>query len=400
MKRIMNAILLIGVLLIVGCSKEDAPQSVSFEVKELAAETEGGLIYVNVIANCPWTISDNSREVSVESSKGEGNASVRIDVTSNDKYDKQTYQVTLTSEDGTSSDKLTITQDEKKALFIDKLDKLLSEKGDTFSIHLKTNDEIKVECQDWIKVTSSRALSKQIFYFEAEANKTGSPREGWISFKGSKASDKILIKQDSYTPTNAYIPNLPERSETDSIVVDVVIEPEYADWNKVSLCYDFEGRIKKLEDKKLSVKLDIGFTSIELKAGDKTTYSGSILYWPGIKITPKVGWYSLSYNSILERKICSIDFEIEIRDFALMEFEHWKIKDKNGNVLIDNKGDERTLPGGGVKITTDIITFEIDSYKEEVKNLVFELKVKPMVTHVDLGPEIYQEKIILPENWD
>ena len=217
-----------AVLCLAGCSK-DEPQSVSFSEEVCNISYKGGDVIVNIVANCPWIMSGNLR---FAPASGNGNTSVIIKAEPNQLYDKIQHRITVNSEDGSSSDILTVCQDANIGLELGKAE-MISEEGGSFTINVNTNDEIiEVDTPDWITYTSSRALTQYDYIFTAEPNKTGSVRNGIITIKGKELTKDITIEQDSYAPTGFVFESPMAFTTNGEIAVGFKMEPEYADPSK------------------------------------------------------------------------------------------------------------------------------------------------------------------------
>lgn len=232
MKNLIS-LLLLSVIFLTGCSK-DEPQKVTFSMHEHTVPHYGEVCSVNVSANCPWTISENSREVVIQELTGTGHSFVRINIASNLGYDDLEHNIIITSEDGTSTDKLVIHQQTKKAILIDSKElETVAAEGEEFTVPVSTNDEIsKLETPDWITLKSSRALDKYTYTFAAESNKTSSLRKGTVRFTCKEVTDSIEIEQDSYAPTGVQLDRIGVLN-TSLIHAKIKLVPEYADWSKL-----------------------------------------------------------------------------------------------------------------------------------------------------------------------
>lgn len=258
MKTILKTLLLVAVLCLAGCSGDD-PQSVAFSESELSAGSGPGTITVSVYANCPWMISPGSTGIEIKPAAGEGEYIIAFMLPENKTFDEKTHRITVTSEDGTSSDVLTIVQKAMTGIEVEKID-MISEEGGTFTMPVKTNDEItSVDTPDWITFTSSRALTNYTYSFTAESNKTGAVRRGTVTLKGKEVTRAIEVTQDSYAPDSAWVevPVCVLRNTNGDYPIHVV--PEYADISKVTVtenCFYLNARIS-------DNKLHLDFYSLE-----------------------------------------------------------------------------------------------------------------------------------------
>ena len=278
MKNIVSIILLLGILCLAGC-RED--QLVAFTESELTSSSAGQTFSLDIQANCPWKISVSEGLLQVTPDNGEGNKTITVSTIRNLYYDNQKHVLCIQSEDGTSSDILTIIQEAKKGLEVEDVKDMISEEGGTFTLPVKTNDEItKVDTPEWISFTSSRGLSGYTYNFTAEANKTGSIRTGSITINGKNISRTVEVKQDSYAPTGILISEESLASKKSKISTGFKLEPEYADASKLNISSS-KGCLAYLEDNTLSVDMyNYGQYYIYVQSEGKTIGEFKALYIP------------------------------------------------------------------------------------------------------------------------
>lgn len=232
MKKFISFILLLGMVCLAGC-KED--QVVSFAVKEMNVGPDATRMNVKIEANCSWTVKDESNMTFTEVKEGTGPKEIIIIVYTNPDYEQKKYTVSITSEDGTSADILTIIQGERFGLEADS-SKIVSEEGGTFEIPIKTNDEItSVDTPSWISFTSSRSMTGYTYIFSAEQNKTGSIRNGSIALNGKYKTWNVEVKQDSYAPNSITFREDYSCITKRKFIADFFVEPAYADLSKLSI---------------------------------------------------------------------------------------------------------------------------------------------------------------------
>lgn len=277
MKTLWNFILLMGILCLAGCSSDD-PQSVSFSIKEYKASVIGEILTVNVTANCPWTLSENSQQIEIEEMAGEGNASIRVNIARNFNYDDLTHVITITSEDRTSSDVLTIVQDKNIGTEVGEFG-MISEEGGTFEIPVKTNDEItSVDTPDWMTYTSSRGLTGYTYAFTVEQNKTGSVRSGVVKLNGKENITRLEVTQDSYAPEKFYT-DMASIIAGHTAEADFSVTPSYSDRSKLEILA--EGASVTLQGKKLKVEADeFGPVTLTVKSDGKTIHEQKMEFFP------------------------------------------------------------------------------------------------------------------------
>ncbi len=255
MKTIMRTALLLSVLCLTGCKGED-PQSVKFLPNELYAVDYGCNISLSITANCPWRITENSDLIELDQMQGTGDATINGRLLPNTGYDALAHQITVTSQDGTSSDLCTINQGPAIKVEISEID-MLPEEGGTFFMPVQTNDVIKdVQTPEWIEFVSSRGLTGYTYTFTAEPNKTGKQREGYVTIEGETGFyDIASVMQDSYAPTSIIIEDFPAYLTTTSFWRYISVEPEYADLSKLEISFPETGyaKIKEYDESLISV---------------------------------------------------------------------------------------------------------------------------------------------------
>ena len=283
MKTIMKTALLLAVLCLTGCKGED-PQSVKFLSNELDAVDYGCNISLSITANCPWRITENSDLVELDQMQGTGDATINGRLLPNTGYDAFAHQITVTSQDGTSSDLCTINQGPAIKVEISEID-MISEEGGTFSMPVQTNDVIKkVQTSEWITFVSSRGLTGYTYTFTAESNKTGKQREGYVWIEGETGFyDSVSVMQDSYAPTSVTVEDFPAYVTTNGFWRFISAEPEYADLSKLEISFPEAGyaKIDKYDDYLINVFMnEYGKYPIRIYAGKDILFQAAPEYLP------------------------------------------------------------------------------------------------------------------------
>ena len=278
--------LLATMLFMSGCSSENEPQSVAFSIKEIKVNEDASKLNIIIDANCPWIISDEKNKTYTNPQSGNGITEATIAVFCNPDYDDKVYTISVTSEDGTSSDILTIRQDATKGLEVENIE-MISEEGGVFTIPVNTNDEItKVSTPDWVTFTSSRFLTGYTYSFIAEPNKTGSVRNGSVTISSKKLSKSIFVEQDSYAPTEVKLQQdfsfIPGRKFSSAIS----IIPEYSDPSKIEMT----------TSKDCSARIENGYLIIDTQEYGKHELSISSkngeLFYKLFESLPEMPFYS------------------------------------------------------------------------------------------------------------
>lgn len=232
MKHLLKTILLLGILCLAGCKKEDY---VKISLDRLEIGNQGGVVNVAVSANCPWRVTLYRNTQLLDTWYGADDYSFPVTINQNSSYSDFSYTFKATGEGGTDFGAETLTQEARIGLFTDGID-LISEEGGTFEIPVRTNDDItSVDTPDWMTFTSSRSLAGYTYTFTAEPNKTGTVRNGTVSFKGKSDTWKVEVTQDSYAPESINLEQDLSCVWEQDFKVRIAAEPEYADLSKLEV---------------------------------------------------------------------------------------------------------------------------------------------------------------------
>ena len=187
----------------------------------LSFSNTGGNQSISFTTNENWTLSiaetrSGSSWCTASATSGtKGTASVKFTITENTDYDNRSVSVTIKS--GTASKTFTITQKSAEALLVTTNKYEVSQEGGTIEIEVKANIDYKMEisekAKDWIKESSSRALTTYKHKLDIAMNEDVEKREGEITFKsGDKVETVkvyqaggaiILLSQNEYTISDA-----------------------------------------------------------------------------------------------------------------------------------------------------------------------------------------------------
>lgn len=170
-----------------GLSFSDAEnkQTISFSTNEnwtlsVAATTSGGTW-------CTPSITSGTK----------GNVSVKFTVAENTSYDNRSVSVTIKA--GTASKTFTISQKGIDALLVTTDKYEVNQEGGTIEIEVKSNISYKMEisesAKDWIKESSSRALTAYKHKLDIAMNEDYEKREGEITFKSGDKSETVKVYQ-------------------------------------------------------------------------------------------------------------------------------------------------------------------------------------------------------------
>ena len=176
---------------------------------------------ISFTTNENWTLSVASTTSGVTwctasaTSGSKGTANVKFTVTENTDYDNRSVSVTIKS--GTATRTFTISQKGVDALLVTTDKYEVSQEGGTIEIEVKANISYKMEisekAKDWIRESSSRALTAYKHKLDIAANEEVEKREGEIIFKSGDKIETvkvyqaggaiILLSQDEYTVSDA-----------------------------------------------------------------------------------------------------------------------------------------------------------------------------------------------------
>lgn len=203
-------ILLTPILCLCGCKKEYEKQHVQFLSSSFEIENHETTIQASINANCSWSVESENSEIRIYPSSGELSREISLKIPANNELNERSYRVRVISEDGTSSDHLTIIQEEsygfqaEDSLFV-------SCKGSTFGYNVKTSDVINsVEKPSWISIkgamvsqpdnnSSSRSVVNYSYTLSVSPNDEGSHRTGIVTLIGNRSSFSFKVSQEAYS---------------------------------------------------------------------------------------------------------------------------------------------------------------------------------------------------------
>ena len=173
----------------------------------LSFTNEKGEQSISFSTNENWTLSVASTTsgatwcTASAASGSKGAATVKISVAENTTYDNRSVSVTIKA--GTATKTFTISQKGVDALLITTDKYEVSQEGGTIEIEVKANISYKMEisenAKDWIKESSSRALTAYKHKLDIAANEEVEKREGEITFKSGDKVETVKIFQTGGT---------------------------------------------------------------------------------------------------------------------------------------------------------------------------------------------------------
>ena len=169
----------------------------------LSFSNEKGEQSITFTTNENWTLSVASTTsgatwCTASATTGfKGAATVKFDVAENTSYDNRSVSVTIKS--GTASKTFTISQKGLDALLVTTDKYEVSQEGGTIEVEVKANIDYKMEisenAKNWIKESSSRALTAYKHKLDIAANEEVDKREGEITFKSGDKVETVKIYQ-------------------------------------------------------------------------------------------------------------------------------------------------------------------------------------------------------------
>ena len=180
-------------------ANDKGEQSISFSTNE-----NWTLNIANTTSGVTWCTASAT-------SGTKGSVTVKFTITENKDYEDRSVSVTIKS--GTATKTFIITQKSTEALLVTSNKYEVNQEGGTIEIEVKATTDYKMEisekANDWIKESSSRALTTHKHKLDIAINEESEKREGEIIFKsGDKVETVkiyqaggaiILLSQDEYT---------------------------------------------------------------------------------------------------------------------------------------------------------------------------------------------------------
>lgn len=212
MKRINLSRVLLGLLLIGGCSDKDdtlakyISDQVEITDSEIVLPASGRSSESTIItSDHPWTLEGTSDWCTYSPQSGPaGTSTVYFTLSPNEGYDDRSMNVTLAS--AGKSMVLTVYQKKKDAIILskDKFDNI-GQEGGTIDVEMETNVVCTVQIPndgEWItqiasRAATSRGLERKVSSFQIAPNPDGEMRKGEIIFIGEdgKLRDTVTVIQ-------------------------------------------------------------------------------------------------------------------------------------------------------------------------------------------------------------
>jgi hypothetical protein len=158
-----------------------------------------GTATITFTSSADWNITTSDTKspewLSVSPMSGTaGSATVTVTVKENDSYDSRTGYIKITA--GTASSYSTVSQKQKDALLITANKYEVGTQGGAIEVEVKSNMDYKYTINgDWIKYSSTKALTSKTLTFTIANSEESIQRQGSITFTSGGKSEKVDIYQ-------------------------------------------------------------------------------------------------------------------------------------------------------------------------------------------------------------
>ncbi len=242
MRNFSALIALIASLFIIIVSCQQAPFITINGSRSLSFSKDGGTQSISFSINRDWSIVSSESWCKAASTSGKaetGTVTVSVICEPNQNYDARSCTLTIRIDD--LSETITVSQDSKLGLIVDKKAVELTNSAQSFEIKLQKNVQYTVMIDDagagWITYTGTKALVSEVATFSVTANGDYDPREGRITFKQANGniSETVIVRQGEANGLFVTRPeyNLSNQACTLNIEVKANVEFEVtsqADW--------------------------------------------------------------------------------------------------------------------------------------------------------------------------
>ncbi|MDO5443414.1 MAG: M64 family metallopeptidase [Bacteroidia bacterium] len=164
------------------------PVSVSFE-------SNGGVQYVNVSANYPWTASVSGSGFTISPSSGDGDSPISITATKNASQDENKGEITIKCEGLTTS--VVLSQKASSMLIMSGGTITVPYEGGSYSTDIQYNVDytvtVSAEAQNWIKVVRTKSLETGTLELSFEPNDSPDARSGKVAVQAQDFSINPVV---------------------------------------------------------------------------------------------------------------------------------------------------------------------------------------------------------------
>ena len=166
---------------------------------EVGAEGGDFSIETKANVNVTYEIEEAAKDwISASESRGLTAKNLKFNAKANDKTERRQGNIILKGGDGLT-ETVTVYQagEEVSLVLTTEKDMTIGSEGGTLKIELQSNSEIKMEelDADWLRQSSSRAMSAYTYYIEVDANETYDERNASITFVSGEKKQIVTVTQ-------------------------------------------------------------------------------------------------------------------------------------------------------------------------------------------------------------
>lgn len=241
MKRLVA--LVFAVICFAACQK--APFLTMTGSRSYTFTREGGSQTLAFSCNRDWIVSSSESWIQISPSSGsasDGDISVTITCSPNDTYDPRTATLTVKVEELVET--ISVSQETGIGLIVSPTSYDLTNAEQTIEIEVQQNVNYSIEiddaCKDWIKNSSTKALTTDKVVFSIAANESYDSREGKITFKQLEGDlfQTVTVLQSQTNGLFITTPDYNLSNEAHNLSVEVKANVEFevtsqAEWIKV-----------------------------------------------------------------------------------------------------------------------------------------------------------------------
>ena len=253
-------------------------------------KAEGGDFTIEAQANVSvsYEIEEAAKEwISAVESRALNATALHFTAKANDKTERRQGTITLKGGDGLTETVTVYQEGEAPGLVLTtEKEMTVDSEGGTLKIELKSNQDVMMEAPEanWLRQSSSRAMSDYTYYIEVDANETYDERNAAITFTSGDLKETVTITQkqkDALTVTS-------NKVELKAEGGDFTIEAQA----NVSVSYEIEEAAKEWISAVESRALNATALHFTAKANDKTERrQGNIILKGGDGLTETVTVY-------------------------------------------------------------------------------------------------------------
>lgn len=308
--------ILCAVILLTGCGgdKADEPVIATMKVSEsnLDFTSAGGNAEVELTANCDWVIHEKPDWVSVTPNKGNGDATLKIRVSSNNEYNSRNGNIVILNSSSDKRVSINIDQSQKDDVIIEDNSISFTWQGGTVVIPVQYTEYPDVTIDgnpDWLHVElPTRSLYDGTITITADANK-GELRNAVIDISAGDATRQIEVSQSGYVAVESISFRGTSPIEWDSINSFQLAYDVYpADYTSTLLWSSSNGSVAEITDDGTVYPMGNGSTIIKVESKEDGVSAEIELivkikaeriffaYWSDYPdLNGNTGWFPISY---------------------------------------------------------------------------------------------------------